>query len=332
MQHPDSQAPRRPSRRDVIALGIGALAVAAVPFARRRPRRLVRRTIPVMGTLAEVGVVHSDERYAHLAIDGAFDELRAVERLMTRFDDRSDVGRVNRLADDDAVQVSDHTHEVLHEAVGWAEASDGAFDPCLARVMELWDLANRSAPPPKAEVQRLAGRRLYKGLDLGTHRGRPAVRITDPYVAIDLGGIGKGYGVDRAVQALRDWGIENGLANVGGDLYALGTSEDGDPWRVGVRSPDDPDKLSGKLEVTNAAVATSGDYLQYFQHGGQRYHHLIDPATGSPRVGAAHSVTVQANLCITADAAATTAFGMQPEEAQELLVRRPGDARIVSAL
>jgi thiamine biosynthesis lipoprotein len=329
MQHPEAQTPRRPTRREVIALGIGALAVAAVPFAARR-RRLVRRTIPVMGTVAEVGIVHGDERYAHRAIDAAFDELRAVERLMTRFDDRSDVGRANRLAAAEAVTIHPHTRSVLAEALGWAEASEGAFDPCLGRMMLLWDVAHRAAPPGEAEVRRLAGRRLYRGLDLGMLRGRPAVRFTDADVAIDLGGIGKGYGVDRAVQALREWGIEDGLVNVGGDLYAMGRSEDGDPWMVGVRSPRDPDALTEKLEVTDAAVATSGDYLQYFQHGGQRYHHLIDPATGAPRASAVHSVTVQADRCLTADAAATVAFGMGQREADALIRRRSRDANIVS--
>jgi thiamine biosynthesis lipoprotein len=330
MQHPEHPKPRRPSRREVIALGIGALAVAAVPFTRRR-HKLVRRTVPVMGTLAEVGVVHGDEIYAQRAIDAAIEELRTVERLMTRFDANSEVGRANRLAATDAVTVSGQTATVLLEALEWAEASDGVFDPCLGNVMQLWDVGSRSRPPARKKVQRLAARRLYRSLDLDTYRGQPAVRFTESDVAIDLGGIGKGYGVDRAVQALRDWGIENGLVNVGGDLYALGASEDGDPWTVGVRSPRDADKLSDKLELSDAAVATSGDYLQYFQHGGEKYHHLIDPATGAPRLTEMHSVTVRAARCITADAAATVAFGIGRGEAQGLLSRRSSDAEIVSA-
>ena len=329
MQHPEPNT-RRPSRREVIALGIGVLAVAVVPFTRRR-HKLVRRTVPVMGTLAEVGVVHGDEIYAQRAMDAAIEELRTVERLMTRFDANSEVGRANRLAATDAVPVSGQTATVLLEALEWAEASDGVFDPCLGSVMQLWDVGSRSQPPAPKKIQRLAARRFYRSLDVGTYRGQPAVRFTDSDVAIDLGGIGKGYGVDRAVQTLRDWGIENGLVNVGGDLYALGASEDGDPWKVGVRSPRDADKLSDKLELRDAAVATSGDYLQYFQSGGDKYHHLIDPATGAPRRTEMHSVTVRADRCITADAAATVAFGMARGEAQGLLSRRSSDAVIVSA-
>ena len=104
----------------------------------------------------------------------------------------------------------------------------------------------------------------------------------DEDMGIDLGGIGKGYGVDRAVAVLREWGFQNGLVNVGGDLYAMGVSEDGDPWNVGVRSPDDPQGLVANLAMSDQAVATSGDYHQYFEHDGRRYHHLLDPTTGAP--------------------------------------------------
>jgi thiamine biosynthesis lipoprotein len=145
------------------------------------------------------------------------------------------------------------------------------------------------------------------------------VRLTDRDAAIDLGGIAKGYGVDRAADALRHQGIARGIVNVGGDLYAIGRSEDGDPWRVGIRSPTDPDGLMGTLEVADAAVATSGDYERFFEYRGRRFHHLLDPETAAPRVSAAHSVTVRAASCIDADAAATAVFGLDQTDAARLL-------------
>jgi len=326
MEDRDRSTLRHPTRRELIALGVGAFVVAAVPFARSRRSKLVRRSVPVMGTIGEIGVVHRDNQYAHAAIDAAIDELRLVERLMTRFTDTSDIGRANRLASSDAVTVSPETAAVIEEALLWAESSDGIFDPCLGNATEMWDVGRRQTPPPSSDVRRLAGRQLYKSLDLD----RTRVRYMDQDVAIDLGGIGKGYGVDRAVQALRDHGIENGLVNVGGDLYAMGGSEDDDPWKVGIRSPDDPTTLSGKIEVSDAAIATSGDYLQYFRHDGNQYHHLLNPATGAPRHTDIHSVTVKANQCMTADAAATTAFGMTRISADRLLRGRASDAEIVT--
>jgi thiamine biosynthesis lipoprotein len=283
-----------------------------------------------MGTVAEIAVVHDDRRFAHGAIDAAFRELREVERLMTRFSNSSDVGRANLKGGDGPVPVSESTRTVLLEALAWAESSDGAFDPAVGKAVELWDVANRDEPPPSAAVQRLAARRFYRALDVDTWLGRPVVRFTESDVAIDLGGIAKGYGVDRAVQSLRSRGITDGLVNVGGDLYALGKSADGDPWRVGVRSPFDPGRLAGRTEVTDAAVATSGDYIQYFRYGGRRYHHLLDPATGAPRVSQVHSVTVMAHTCMTADAAATAVFGMPEQRAAGLLRSRAPDARVVT--
>ncbi len=327
MEDRDRSTPRSITRREVISLGVGAFVVAAIPLARSRRRaRLVRRSVPVMGTIGEIGVIHRDGQYAHAAIDAAIDELRLVERLLTRFSHTSDVGRANRLAAHDAVTVSPETAAVIEEALLWAESSEGAFDPCLGRVTEMWDVGHRLTPPPDSDVRRLAGRQLYRALDLDRSR----VRFTDQDVAVDLGGIGKGYGVDRAVRALRDRGIENGLVNVGGDLYAMGVSEDGDLWKVGIRSPDDPSTLTGRIEVSDAAVATSGDYLQYFRHGGTRYHHLLDPATGAPRRTDVHSVTIKANRCMTADAAATAAFGMTRVSAERLLHSHATDAEIVT--
>ncbi|MDH3457313.1 MAG: FAD:protein FMN transferase [Gemmatimonadota bacterium] len=322
---------RQPSRRDVIALGVGAFVVAAVPFVRRRRTKLVRRTIPIMGTVGEIGVVQRDEVYAHAAIDAAFDQLRLIERLMTRFNASSDVGRANASAAADAVTVSPETIEVLDVALRWAESSDGAFDPCLGRVADLWDVTNRDAPPARRTFSRLADRHLYRQLDMDRANGGGRIRLHDADAAIDLGGIAKGYGVDRAVTALREWGIDHGLVNVGGDLYALGHSEDGDPWHVGIRSPFDPTELQGHVDVSNAAVATSGDYLRFFRHGGRQYHHLLDPSTGEPHESAVRSITVRAGSCMTADAAATAAFGLNETRARDQLRRQAPDAEIISA-
>lgn len=317
-----------PSRREVLALGLGAFVVLALPW-RRAHARLVRRTVPVMGTIAELAVVHRDARYAHGALDAAAAELRRVERAMTRFDAGSEVGRANRHAAADAVAIGPATAFVLAEALRWAETSDGAFDPCLGRAVELWDVTHRHQPPEPAQVRRLAGRRLYHALDLDRWRGRRVVRFHDPDVALDLGGIAKGFGVDRAVAALRDWGMLHALVNVGGDLYALGDSPEGDPWRVGIRSLEDAHQLAGTFEVSNQAVATSGDYQQYFEYGGRRYHHLIDPGTAAPRVSAVHSVTIVADSCLHADAAATATFGMRPDGAAALLRACAAGARLV---
>lgn len=309
----------RPSRREFVALGVGAFVVAAAPGVIRPQRRIARRRVPVMGTVADIAVVHRDERYAQRAIDAAIGELRAVDRAMTRFDAGSEVGRANREAARRAVPVSAATAEVVAAALAWARASDGSFDPTLGRAVELWDVGHRAAPPAPADLRDFAGAGLYHGLELGRSHGEPVLVYHDPAIQLDLGGIAKGHGVDRAVAALRDWGVTDALVNVGGDLYAMGVAEDGDDWEVGVRDPDDAGKLAGRFRISDRAVATSGDYEQYFEYRGRRYHHLLDPATGEPRRTEIRSVTVAADNCMTADAAGTAVFGQAPETARRLI-------------
>jgi thiamine biosynthesis lipoprotein len=297
-----------PTRREFVALGVGALVVASLPWASRR-RLLVQRTVPMMGTVADVAVVHRDMTYGQAAISAAIARLRMVETLMTRYQPSSDVGRANRGAIREGVRVTPETATVLRAALDWATRTDGAFDPALDGVVQLWDVGHRTTPPVADAVRRYAARGLYRGLDVSTWSGRPAVRFTQPDLGIDLGGIAKGYGVDQAVAVLRDWGIEHALVNVGGDLYAMGRSADGSRWRIGVRSPDAADQLVAQFDLEDAAVATSGDYLQYFDYHGRRYHHLLDPATGEPKVSTMRSITIRAADCMTADAAATACFG-----------------------
>ncbi len=317
-------------RRGVLALGVGAFVLAATPLAILRRSRRVRRTVPVMGTLAEFVVVHGDPHEAQSAIDAAIRALHAVDRSMSRFRADSDVGRANSSAGQGPVRVSPATAAVVAQALGWAEASDGAFDPCVGRAAALWEVTRRSAPPHADRVARLAGRKLYRGLEVDRHQGHAVVRLAERDAALDLGGIAKGFAVDRAAAALRARGVTSALVNVGGDLVAIGGAEDGEDWRIGVRSPHDPSELIGKLRVRDAAVATSGDYERFFRHGGRRYHHLLDPSTAAPRESSTHSVTILAGDCVTADAAATAAFGANAEDARALLARVAPAARIVS--
>jgi FAD:protein FMN transferase len=317
-----------PSRRQFIVMGAGLFTVSVVGL-RGRNRMLVRRTVPVMGTLAEVSVVSRNPRAAHDAISAALDELYRVERAMSRFDPLSEVGRANRGAAMAPVPVGPATAEVIEAGLRWAAVEGSAFDPCLGRVTELWDVAHRTEPPPSGELVRLAGRRLHRAVRVERGAGGALVAFDSPDVALDLGGIAKGYAVDRAVAALRDWGITDALVNAGGDLYAMGTAEQGRPWTVGVRSPDDPRVLVRTLPLSDGAVATSGDYEQFFEHGGHRYHHLLDPATAAPRQAARRSVTVVARSCMEADAAATAVFGMTARGAAEVLRRAGTGARVL---
>ncbi len=326
---PDRGAPV--DRRRFLALGVGAFVVATLPRAAHalRGRRLVRRTVPVMGTIAEIAVVDGDVRHAEDAIDAALAELRRVDRTMSFFSRWSDVGRANAGAGAEAVEIGPETGLVLAEALRWAHASDGAFDPALGEASALWDVTHRHEPPPEPAYRRFAGRQLFRHVDLDRGAAGARVRYENPEIALDLGGIAKGHGVDLAVKALRERGVKDALVNVGGDLYALGRSERGDDWEIGVQSPTRAEGIIARFTLSDRAVATSGDYMRYFDWHGRRYHHLLDPATGAPRVTREHSVSVAAETCMAADAGATAVYGLPRAEADALLRRPAGGARVL---
>lgn len=319
-----------PTRRTLLTLGVGALVVATLPRARRERRERVVRTFPTMGTIAEVTVLHDDPRQAHSAIDAVAAELARLEGMLTRFDDTSDVGRANLGAGRGPVNVGVETAWVVEEALRWAEASDGGFDPCLARAIDVWDVLHRTVPPAEALVRPYAGRRLHRAVDVELGPAGGVLRFRDPDVGLDLGAIAKGFAVDRAAAVLSRHGIRDGIVKVGGDLVALGHGETGDPWRIGIRSPRDPEGICGTLDVSDEAVATSGDYERFFEAAGRRYHHILDPATASPRESPLHAVTVVAPTCFVADAASTSIFGRPRAWGERLLARRAPGARIAS--
>ncbi|MFQ5537191.1 MAG: FAD:protein FMN transferase [Gemmatimonadota bacterium] len=305
-----------PDRREFLALGVGALAVAAVPGVLRRERRLIRRRIPVMGTIAEVAVRHENEVWAQRAINAAFEELRRVDRTMTRFRSDSDVGRVNE-ARGGVVAVSEDTAIVLTSGLVWAGASAGRFDPCMGRFAEAHEQG--AAPPARPPRGSLAG-----ALEVDRSGSTTRVRIHDPMAAVDLGGIAKGYAVDLAARALRDQGIFHALVNAGGDLIAMGVDEDGDPWKIGIRSPDHPERVAEVIRVSDRAVATSGTYF--------RGRHILDPATGGEMSTGMRSLTVEAVTCMDADAGATAVFGLSRSKADGILRAAAGDARVIHSL
>lgn len=318
----------RVGRREFLGLAVGAFVVAAVPMARWRPSGVVRRTVPAMGTVAEFAVVHRDPMRAHAAIDAAVAELRWVERTMTRFTDSSDIGRANLFAARDAVVVAPQTAHVVGEALRWAEAVDGRFDPACGAISQLWSVTSRREPPLEESIQKLAGRRFHRAVEIGVRGGEPILRYHDRNARLDLGAVAKGYAVDRAVAALRGHGVSDAVLVAGGDLYALGSGPGGQPWAVGIQSPTEPDGILERLHLSNRAVATSGTYRQYFEHAGRRYHHLMDPEVARPRVTSMQSLTIVADSVMQADAAATALYGLSAEAIANTLARHLPDARV----
>lgn len=320
---------RQPDRREFLTLGMGIFVALSLPRALRAYLPLTRRTFPVMGTIAEIQVAHPDVGFAEAAIDAAIAELRRVEALMTRFRPDSDVGRANRGAGRDGTRVTHESATVIRAALHAASVSDGRFDPAVGAASELWDVLNRQEPPDPRRVRRLAARGFWRKVDLATVGGIAHVRFDDRDLHLDLGAIAKGYGVDRATAILRDNGVRHAIVTVGGDLYALGKSPDGEPWNVGIRHPHDRHAVIRTVSVEDRAVATSGDYERFFEHHGVRYHHLIDPTTAAPRRTPFHSATAIAGRCMDADAISTSVFGLASADALPIARRIDPHADVI---
>ncbi|MFO7897775.1 MAG: FAD:protein FMN transferase [Planctomycetota bacterium] len=282
--------------------------------------KLYRQTFPAM--LGPVGVdiqvVADSTARADRAAGAAAAAISQVNNLLSAHLATSEIARINRHSGG-TVHASGQTVEVLRRAVEISELTGGAFDVTVGPLIRIWKPAidDGKLPDPAhvARARRLVG---YEKLALGEN----SVTLTEEGMAVDLGGIAKGYAVDQAVEALRLNGIRNALVDAGGDGYALGTKPDGSPWGVAVQHPraEGREPLPVLLLLSDKAYATSGDYArsQYTEIDGERYAHIIDPRTGRPARKAA-SVTVVAPDCTTADALATAISVMGPDAGVRLV-------------
>lgn len=219
---------------------------------------------------------------APAAVQAAWQEMARLDGLLNCYDADSEVARINQAAGGQPVPVSDDTLQVIAAAVHFAALTDGAFDPTIGPVTQLWGIGKKGeyVPPDDAVAQavRLVDYRRVE-LDAAHH----TVRLSRPGMALDLGGIAKGYILDHMAAVLRGHGVTAALINGGGDIRVIGTKPDGTPWRIGIQDPRHADQISAKITLQQwTAVSTSGDYQRYFDLHGQRYHHIFDPRTGYP--------------------------------------------------
>ncbi len=275
----------------------------------------------MMGTSVEVIVCGAAPAVAEEAVEKAFGEVKRIERKLSAHRKDSELSEINREAGVKCVEVDEEMYRLIEASKVFSVLSSGAFDITVQCLAGLWDFGGPEfhVPPPSRVKSRL-DRVDYRKIRLG--KKDSTVFLEKAGMAISLGGIAKGYAVDRAVAVLRASGIPAGVVSAGGDLFAFGRKENGAPWKVGVRNPRAHDRNIALLPVSNMAVATSGDYERYRILDGKRYHHIIDPRTGYPGEGCM-SVTVVADNAMTADALATAVFVLGPQAGMALLERLP---------
>lgn len=310
------------------AILILAILSLLLPSCQGRSPRVVKRHRILMGTLVEISVVGRDEDKAAAAINDAFGEMERVEKLMSRWIPESEVSRINRWAGVRPVKVSTEVREVIQRAGEISKASGGYFDISVGGLLDLWGFEGSGGRvPAKVEIEQALGLVGYGAIHMDEEASTVELRRG---MRIDLGGIAKGYAVDRAYEVLTSRGYGNVIVNAGGDMRVGGRKPKG-PWVIGIQDPRDRSRILASLDVGDISVATSGDYERYFEADGVRYHHLLDPFTGYP-ARQCRSVTILAKDAVTADALATAVFVMGPEKGLRLIEAMEGvEALIVSA-
>lgn len=313
-------------RRTLMTVALTSVAMLACGGRAPTPEtgRLVERSRLAMGSslrLSAWTTGKGDEPRALRAFDAVFAEFERLDGLLSVWRGDSDVVRLNAAAGRHPVQVGPDTRTVLHAARQISEWTDGKFDATFGPLAEIWkfDHDQDNTIPTSEAIERRLRLIDYTAVEIDDQRG--TAFLTRPGMRVHLGGIGKGYAVERAQQMLHAHGLRNFMIQSGGDLYAAGR-QNGRLWRLGIADPRDPKRIFGALELSDRTFSTSGDYERTFQSGGRRYHHLIDPDLGRPARGC-RSVTIVAKSALLADGLSTGVFIMGPTAGLALIERLP---------
>lgn len=255
-------------------------------------------------------------------------ELALVDQAMSTWRDDSELEAWNRARTTEPSPISEELARVVEAALELADRSSGAFDPTVGPLVDAWGfgpgapIVGPSAEPP-ADLDAVRGRIGWEKVELArTPDGSRTLAKRVPDLELDLSGIAKGYAVDRIASALADLGVEDHLSEVGGEVVARGRRADGTHWQVGIEKPSSGIRaVQRAFPLLEAALATSGDYRNYREVGGERLSHLLDPRTGRPIGHRLASASVVATTCMEADGWATALMVLGADRAREIALR-----------
>ena len=279
---------------------------------------------PMMGTEISVRLWHDDPEEGPRLVEQVFTEANRIDLLMSTYIEDSKISEVNRRAADEPVIAGDELFRLIQRSLDISVLTRGAFDITYESVGQHYDFRNRERPD---EATADASRVLidYRLVNLDQSAG--TIEFAAEGVRINLGGIAKGYVVERGVDILRIGGVSHGIVTAGGDSRLLGDRR-GEPWMVGIRHPRIEGEVAMTLPLVDEAVSTSGDYERYFEEDGVRYHHIISPSTGAPASGV-HSATVFGPDAVLTDALSTSVFVMGVDEGLQLIATLPDYESVV---
>lgn len=278
-----------------------------------------------MGTYLRITIISESSPAAHAAARAAFDAAAGLDSALSIYRPGSDFSRINESAGRDTVEVSARTMEVLLACGRFHDLTHGAFDPSIGPLMRLWKLQGEGNVPAQAEIDSVLNLIGFAKVFLD-----PATRrvYLPSGMRLDAGAIGKGCAADIARFALAQHGVTRCMVDLGGNVATLGKGPTRGVWAVGIRDPLHHNRLVGSLEINDAALATSGQYEQYFVRDGIRYGHIVDPRTGRPADDVL-SVTILAADATTTDALSTGVFVLGPGDGMALVERMPGVETVI---
>ncbi|WP_228098993.1 FAD:protein FMN transferase [Pedobacter sp. MC2016-24] len=267
------------------------------------------RVVKLMGNRFEFTVIAENKALGEKAIGAAIAEVKRIENLLSTFKDSSQTSLINHNAGIKAVKVDSEVIELIQRSIRISDITQGAFDISYGSIdKSLWnfDVNMTSLPDFETALQSVS---LINYQHVMINAEKSTVMLKHTGMRIGFGGIGKGYAADKAKKILQNMGIKAGIVNAAGDLITWGMQSNDSPWTVGIADPDQSDRPFSALNISNMAIATSGNYEKYATINGRRYSHTIDPKTGLP-VSGIKSVTVICPSAELADALATPVIVM----------------------
>lgn len=256
---------------------------------------------------------------AKQAIEKAIERLNDIDDKMSVFKDNSEISKINLKAGDLPEIISKDTYLVIKESLRYSKRLDGAFDPTIRPLVALWNIGTaKEKIPEKYEIENRLKFVNYK--DVVLNDSNSSVMLKQKEQSLDLGGIAKGFAADEIRDIFYRYNISSALIDLGGNIFALGSKEDGSPWRIGIQDPfKERGEFIGVLSVNNKSVVTSGNYERYFIQGEKRFHHIIDPKTGYPSDSKIISATIISNNSIDGDGLSTGVYIIGIDKAMALI-------------
>lgn len=310
-----TQANKGSAPRYILAVAIVLLLLAASYTLLKKEKESVVYTKTLMGTVVQLTLMDGEPERFDEAAEAAFNEISRLEEVFSSYKKESDVARINAAAGKGIVEVRPEFIEVVRKALLVAALSDGAFDPTVGTLGRVWGPSGEKGEVPgETGIKKLLPYVDYRDFIIDEQAGKAGLKREG--MAINLGGVAKGYIVEKAALALEKKGVSRAIIHAGGDMVVFQRDRE-EPFKIGLQHPREK-KLLGEAYLYDGAVATSGDYERFFVKNGVRYHHILDPKTGFPARGS-QSVTLIAKDPTTADALSTAVFVLGPEKGMALI-------------